>query len=221
LIVNEDSQKQPLVELKNVGYWYPSGRPSEPVLKNLSLQVHKGQIVRITGRNGTGKTTLLKILQGELSPTVGEKKVFGSQLKVSYLDQDASAFSAHALTVQEQLVIGMADKAAPFSSVYKKKLIQKSLESLLPYGLGFETRLNDFVGHLSGGQRQIVALLCVLLGNTDMLLLDEFTSFMDEKSARLSLEILKRVLKKTNDISLLYVSHQDLDGLECDLQFAL
>lgn len=220
MTVNSNFQKQPLIGLKDVGYWYPSGRPYEPVLKNLNLQVHKGEVVRIVGRNGSGKTTLLKMLQGELMPTVGEKKIFSSRLKVSYLDQDASSFSAHALTVQEQLVIGMADKVAPLTSVYKKELMQKSLESLLPYGLRLETRLDDFVGHLSGGQRQIVALLCVLLGNTDVLLLDEFTSFMDEKSACLSLKILKHELR-TNNISLLYVSHQNLDGLECDLQFAL
>jgi ABC-type multidrug transport system ATPase subunit len=149
--------------LKSGGFRYPS--EGRWVLRGLDLQIQHNEVVRIVGRNGSGKSTLLRILGGEEKLTEGE--LISDQRETAvYLDQFAGQSLANDLTIRDHLMLA----ARPGDDALSKAVIAMS-----QYGLGLEYRLDDFVGHLSGGQKQVVALTCVLMNDASLVCLDEFT----------------------------------------------
>lgn len=177
-----------LLTAQNVSYKYPGS--SHCVLHDASLTVRPGEVVRITGRNGSGKTTLLKLLSGIIAPVEGT--VTGHQ-QATYMDQTAGDMLASGLTVLEQLRLTSQSRA-------------NSLSELQHFHLGLTERFNEFIGHLSGGQRQIIALLCTLNSGAPFLCLDEFTSALDSQSAQAATSILAEALR-THRLGVVYVSH--------------
>ena len=184
----------PLLSLINAGYKYPGS--GQWVFRHFSMGVEQGEVIRVTGRNGSGKTTLLKVLSGLLELKEGELQK-QSGINVAYMDQFAGEMLSRDLTINEQLraaaAPGMTSKIAP-------------IEMLNQFGLGLQDRLGEFIGHLSGGQRQIIALLCVLVAGASVLCLDEFTSSMDERSTQVSNELLAYA-RNTANVALVLVSH--------------
>jgi iron complex transport system ATP-binding protein len=183
----------PLISLINAGYKYPG--TGKWVFRHFDMAIESGEVIRVTGPNGSGKTTLLKVLSGLLALREGQlQKQSGT--KIAYMDQFAGEMLARDLTIYEQFKAASSARMSPdFSPV----------EMLNQFEIGLQDRLNEFIGHLSGGQRQIVALLCVLAAGASVLCLDEFTSSMDENSARIANELLSRA--NTTNVTLVLVSH--------------
>jgi len=147
-----------------LSFAYP-GRADTPIIKNLSFEVAEGEIVRIDGRNGAGKSTLLKIVAGDLELTGGKCAIFSPVAPV-YLDQNAMAATADGLTVFEHLHLAAAIEG---SAGLRRKRIVSARKLLMRFGVDLEDRLDSFLCELSGGQRQIVALLTVLARGTAIL----------------------------------------------------
>lgn len=162
-----------VLNITNCGFRYPDRE--EWVFQGVDLTVRRGSITRITGRNGSGKTTFLKVLSGQLAPSTGQVELLGNRAIV-YMDQNASAMVAHDLTVLEQLLMSINVHASDRET-------RNSATSLLrSFQLGLEENLEKFVGQLSGGQKQVISLLCTLSGDAEVICLDEFFSALDEKS---------------------------------------
>lgn len=186
----------PLISLINGGYQYPG--TSRWVFRHLDMAVELGEAIRIYGRNGSGKTTLLKIISGLLEVEEGKFwKQHGT--KVAYMDQFAGEMLARDLTIEEQLKAAASSESSGAASV----------EMLDEFGLDLRDRAQEFVGHLSGGQRQIVALLCTLAAGAGVLCLDEFTSSMDEHSMQVADRLLSHA-KRTGKIAFVLVSHASI-----------
>jgi len=183
----------PLISLIDAGYKYPG--TGKWVFRHYDLGVETGEAVRIAGRNGSGKTTLLKVISGLLELREGEFRK-ERHTKVAYMDQFSGEMLARDLTVGEQI------KAAALNESSRIR----SLDMLDEFGLDLDDRIDEFVGHLSGGQRQIVALLCTLAAGANVLCLDEFTSSMDERSMQVAEQLLEHA-KMTSNIALVLVSH--------------
>jgi ABC-type multidrug transport system ATPase subunit len=128
------------------------------VLKDISFEVAPGSLVGITGENGTGKSTLLRVLSGELRPGSGEVSYRGA---LGYCPQDASFNSF--LTVGQHLEF--------FRAAYRLDSLDRAME--LVRELGFEKYLDHTVASLSGGTRQKLNLTIALMHNPGVLLLDE------------------------------------------------
>ncbi len=167
------------------------------MFQNLNIVVRCGETIRFLGRNGTGKTTLLKVFGGVLQLTEGRIELLPG-VKAAYMDQSAGEMLALSLTVREQLKV--AAGGAP--SGHGRTLLSS-------FGLALELRLDDFVGHLSGGQRQILALVTTLISGANLLCLDEFMSSLDDQSALTAGEALRQMQAQRN-ISLLVASHSSL-----------
>lgn len=183
----------PLITLIDAGFKYSS--TAKWVFQHFNMAIESGEAVRIAGRNGSGKTTLLKVISGLLNLKEGE---FHCQngIKVIYMDQFAGDMLARDLTISEQLTAAASNES----------LRTASMEMLDDFGVNLKHHIQEFVGHLSGGQRQIIALLCTLAAGASVLCLDEFTSSLDEQSMQVAEKLLMHA-KTTNKITLLIVSH--------------
>jgi ABC-type Mn2+/Zn2+ transport system ATPase subunit len=190
------------LEISDLVFSYPSRRSDDrPVLENVSLHVRKGEIVRISGRNGSGKSTLFKIIAKELEPTSGRCHV-DPRLTVVYVDQNAWAGTGEALTLREQMSLGNSGREHRRNSTTDPS----PRIDLSEFDLGLEERLDDFVDHLSGGQRQIVALATVLQQGAGLILLDEFASAMDRRSANIAARMIQREVERSR-VTVLFVGH--------------
>lgn len=150
-----------------------SGYGAVPVLHGASFTVEKGETLVLMGRNGVGKTTLLKSIVGAIKPSGGQLLLNGVDLMgwephqiarhgVAYVPQGRGIFPK--LTVKENLLVGLRARR---DSVRE---IPPELFDLFPI---LKERINQQGGTFSGGQQQILALARALCGAPDLLLLDE------------------------------------------------
>ena len=187
-----------IISLSSIDFSYPSGK--ELILNSVSISLGSGEVIKVGGRNGAGKSTLLKIISGILIPTGGQI-IRKPNSKIVYLDQYSNNFTAGSLTVAEHLKLYWSED--PSGNYTDDDIYQ----ILISYGVGLEYMLNSFVDELSGGQRQIVALLSSIAEDADILCLDEFTSALDEESIRNTVSILNHEIEE-NALAVAYVSHQ-------------
>jgi ABC-2 type transport system ATP-binding protein len=134
---------------------------AKQVLHERSLDVARGEVVAVVGENGCGKSTLLKICAGLLDPDEGSVAVDG---RVGYCPQDAGLLSR--LTIDEHLAIFGAGYGLSTTEAIARG--RRELASLR-----VSEQENSYVGTLSGGTRQKVNMAIALLGNPDLVLLDE------------------------------------------------
>ena len=203
---------EPLLVLEGVGYHYPSQLDGKLLLTNINLKLHRGDVITIRGRNGSGKTTLLKLLAGQMQPVTGSITRYGNDIRIVYLNQHASDFVAPALSVREQLMVGMGNRLAPLAWAAGDTMSHKVKNILAQYEIGLPDKLDAFTSELSGGQRQVVALVAALASNADVLLLDEYSSFMDSATTVTSNELLQHIFEVGN-LAVVVVDHSG--WIEC------
>ena len=164
-----------LLEANGINTYYGESH----ILRNIDLSVQHGEMVCLIGRNGVGKTTLIKSLIGLLEPRSGEILLEGKSLTrkrphqraregIGYVPQGREIIAY--LTVEENLKLGM--EALPQGGLSKNKNIDSFVFELFPI---LEKFLSRKGGDLSGGQQQQLAIARALLGSPKLLLLDEPT----------------------------------------------
>ena len=168
-----------MLELRDLSFAYPAGRP---LLEGLSFTFRSGGICAVLGPNGTGKTTLLKLLLGILKPSSGEMLLSGMPIgrmtaqrrarKLAYIPQDVSL--RFPLSVFEFVLLGRK----PWF-VWGPSPSDVALTGTVLSRLNLDALAERPLANLSGGQRQKVALARALVQETDWLLLDEPTSSLD------------------------------------------
>jgi len=193
-----------LLAVENVAYSYPSVLNRELVFKPLSFTLRPGELLCLSGRNGAGKSTLLKILSGELTPTQG-RVLTAEGATTIYLNQTITDFLAEGLTVREQFRL-VNDRLVANSDGRLAPLIVQIQHVLSSVGLREDS--DTFLGELSGGQKQIVALASVLSGRFDVLLLDEFQAHMDSLVRKLTWDLVGKYMSAHNS-GIIFVDHAD------------
>lgn len=199
-----------IVEFDKVYFGYTS----EYILKNISFSVNEGDFVSIIGSNGAGKSTILKLILGELNQNKGEIKIFGENIKkfnrwnhIGYLEQNAYyKILNFPATVYETVMSNMFYDIGLFkfpNKNHRAKVI-KSLKLL-----GMEKYSNRTISKLSGGQIQRVFLARTLVANPKILILDEPTNGVDRETVDIIYNILSD-LNKSKNISIIMVTH-DID----------
>lgn len=203
-----------LIEVNHLNFGYNESL----ILKDINFNVDQGDFLGIIGANGSGKSTLIKMMVKILNPQSGEIKIFGENVntlkrwdKVGYISQKANSFNGNfPATVEEVVKANLYAQIGKFKFPTKahKVRVYEALEKV-----GMQDYGRSLIGNLSGGQQQRVFLARVLVGDPQVLLLDEPTVGIDLKSeealycllARINKELGLTVVMVTHDIGAITV----------------
>lgn len=204
--------------LDNINKTFNPGTVDEKIIfTNFNLQINKGEFVAVVGSNGSGKTTMLNLISGELFPDSGEIyfndtnitkiKNYKRAKKIARVFQNPSLGTCPSMTIFENMSIAdNKGKRYGLSSGLNIKSKKRYQEYLKVLGMGLENRMNTKAGALSGGQKQALALIMATITNPEFLLLDEHTAALDPKSADIVMNLTDRIIKEKN-ITALMVTH--------------
>ncbi|OPJ55751.1 ABC transporter ATP-binding protein [Clostridium oryzae] len=181
---------------------------------NVSFNVPRGKIYGFIGPNGSGKTTVIKMLCGVMKPSSGTAKVLGYDVikdrnkiksKIGYMSQKFSLYED--LTVNENLNF--------YSGIYgiKKEEREDKKKNIIKMA-GLEGKENRLTANLSGGWKQRLALGCALIHQPEILVLDEPTSAVDPVSRRIFWEMIFTLSR--SGITVLVTTHYMDEAASCD-----
>ncbi|KAJ3174471.1 hypothetical protein HDU87_007164 [Geranomyces variabilis] len=178
------------ISIRNLYFSYPA-RPHVSVLNGLSVEIRAGDTFAFVGSSGSGKSTIVSLLQKFYNPIAGD--IFVDGIDISRLDtatlrkniglvgQEPTLF---ALTIKQNILMGLPDGAEISQSEFLRICQMAQVDSFVSeFPQGYDTFIGP--GTLSGGQKQRVAIARALIKNPRILLLDEATSALDSKSERL------------------------------------
>ncbi|MCQ2398359.1 MAG: ABC transporter ATP-binding protein [Sphaerochaetaceae bacterium] len=213
----------PVIELCNIVKSFQSGdnkRNDPAILDSVSLTVEKGESVAITGKSGTGKSTLLSIAGLLDRPTSG---------KVTYFGEDTSSFSEKKLASIRNIKTGFIFQAnllledftalenvafpAMISGLTANEAMKKASELINETGLS--DRLRYYPSKLSGGEKQRLAVCRALINKPEIVFADEPTGSLDEENAIRVEEMLFDMVKR-RDSTLILVTHNVEFASHCD-----
>lgn len=192
-----------IIELNNVGITYSNGRSP---FSGIDFAVDEGDFVAVTGPNGGGKTTLLRLILKLLQPTSGKvtyrragKEV--KQLNIGYLPQKNAIDSSFPITVEEVVASGLKSTSKLFHRLNfeEKNAIVSTLELV-----GLTDLRNASIGQISGGQLQRALLGRAIISRPDVLVLDEPLSYVDKSFEARLYQIIADLAKHT---TIILVSH--------------
>ena len=166
-----------------------------PVLRDATFSVARGEFVYVVGPNGGGKTTLLKIMLGLLRAGQGSIRIFGRRpaevrQRIGYVPQHAVLDLAFPISVRGVVLMGLLGRAWQFGP-FRRRDRAKAIEALEQVGL--REQADRPFSRLSGGQRQRVLLARALVGDAELLLLDEPTAHVDVVVEKELFELLGRL----------------------------
>jgi ATP-binding cassette subfamily B protein len=196
------------IEFSNVTFRYPGA--AAPALDNISFEVKKGTTLGVTGRSGSGKTTVTRLLQRLHSDYAGLIKIDGIDVREFDVDhlrrslgvvlQDNFLFSG---SIRENITAGKID--ATFDEIVRAARLAGAEEFIEKLPRGYETYVYEGSPNLSGGQRQRLAIARALIVDPPILILDEATSALDADSEAVVNANISRI---ADGRTLIIVSHR-------------
>ncbi len=194
----------PAIDVVELGFRYP-GRRSD-ALQGVSFSVDGAEWVGLLGPNGGGKTTLLRLLLGQLEPTTGQIRVLGdpperTRMRVGYVPQHAAIDPSVPASVLDVVLLGRltASSWGPRYPVADREIAMEVLRET-----GTEDLADSAWRSLSGGQRQRVLIARALASRAELLLLDEPTTGIDIHREKELLRLLERLNER---LPIVMVSH--------------
>lgn len=177
-------------------------KDGEEVLKNINLQVKKGEIVAIVGSSGTGKTTLVNLIPRFYDVSAGSVTIDGIDIRdvtaesllgqIGVVTQDLILFND---TVKFNIGYGKSNSEMDESKIIKAAKVANAHEFIVNLPKGYDTIIGEKGVRLSGGQKQRLAIARALFKNPPILILDEATSQLDTESERLVQDALNHLME--------------------------
>lgn len=189
-----------MIKINNLSFSYNNIKPY--MIDNLNLYIEDGSYVSIIGENGSGKTTIVKLILDILRPSKGTISI--NSKNIGYVPQKIDGFNSQfPITVYEVLNIHRK-----ILKIADKKVIDESLRAV-----NMEKYKNSLIGGLSGGQQQKIFIARAIMGQCDLLILDEPSTALDEKSIADLYKLIKH-LNKSHNITILSIEHNIKIALE-------
>ena len=196
-----------ILEIKNLKKYYGKGDSEVRALDDISFDIYKGEMLVLLGNSGCGKSTLLNIIGGMDSPTSGSVLLNGEDI-TNYKDSKLTDYRKEKIGFIFQFYNLLPDLTALENvrmSLPKKDtehLAEKTLELV---GLG-EGKMNQYPSQMSGGEQQRVSIARALVKNAEIILCDEPTGALDDKTGRKILELLQDIVRKQGQ-TMVIVTH--------------
>lgn len=201
------SDKPPILSLKNITKTFAFGEQSLQVLQGISLEIHAGEMVAIVGQSGSGKSTLMNIMACLDKPTSGDYLIEGNL--TTHMDSDRLAslrrekfgfiFQRYQLLSSLNALDNVAMPAI-YAGIHPNIRQQKAQQLLTK--LGLEKRLDHYPNQLSGGQQQRVSIARALMNGGQIIFADEPTGALDSQSSRDVMQILTDLNREGHTIIL-------------------
>lgn len=207
-----------ILSFQNVSFSYTPDQPDKrKAVQNVSFSVNEGEWIAIVGHNGSGKSTMVKLVSGLLFPQEGEVRVMRNVLTEENLWETRSNIGMVfqnpdnqfvGATVQDDVAFALENSGVPYEEMVER--VHTSLSQVK-----MEKFLNHEPHHLSGGQKQRVAIAGAIAMKPKLLILDEATSMLDPQGRD---EVLKTVreLRKEIGLTVLSITHDVEEALFAD-----
>ncbi len=207
------------VEFKNVSFGYGEEDSRSEVLRDFSLTIEKGSFIALLGRNGSGKSTCAKLINGLLTPNSGTVTVFGMDTaKRENLFEIRKRAGMVFQNPDNQQIASIVEDDVAFGPE-NIGLSREEIKERIDYALkvtGTESFRHAQVSRLSGGQKQRVAIAGAIAINPDILILDESTSMLDPKGRQEVMQVV-RALNKERGMTVIDITHYMDEAVEADL----
>jgi len=210
------------ISLNNLSFNYAidSNENLPWILKSINLKIMKGQRIGFMGVTGTGKSTLLDIIMGLLSPTSGEIAVDGQlitnqnrrawQKQIAHVPQTIYLSDS---SIEENIAFGIPKEMIDHQKVKKAAKYSQIAEFIEGWKDGYQTFVGERGVKLSGGQRQRIGIARALYKNAKVLIFDEATSALDNETER---EVMTAIDMLGNDYTILIIAHRLTTLKNCD-----
>ncbi len=207
-----------MLRLEAVSKTFLAGTVNERcALVDINLTLEDGEFVTVIGSNGAGKSTLLNVVAGSLRPDVGRVEIDGTDVtrlkdyqRAKYIGrvfQNPSLGTAPHMTIEENLSIAsQRGKRRTLGLGVNRAKREQYRQDLTTLHQGLESRLQDWVGLLSGGQRQSLSLLMATFTQPKILLLDEHTAALDPQRAAVVSDLTAQMVEE-HHLTTLMVTH--------------
>lgn len=191
-----------VVEFEGINFGYTK---EVQILKDINFKIYKNEYICIIGHNGSGKSTISKVLSGLLKPQSGTIKLFGEQItpyNIKHLRNNIGVVFQNpdnqfvGLTVEDDIAFGLENRKV--SPEEMPKIIKLAAEAL-----GITKLLKKAPNNLSGGQKQLAAIAGIMAINPEVIIFDESTSMLDPKSKK---ELKELMIKLRNDLNKTVIS---------------
>lgn len=201
------NNKIEVLKLSNITFRYKDN--TKNVLDGLSLKINRGEKVIIKGENGSGKSTIIKLLLGLYSPSEGQiiynnidSALINSKSLREHIGIVSQSIFLFKGTVLDNILYGQTDKTREDVEKLVKELKLSDYINKLPNGL--DTEISQNTAGVSGGQAQVIAFIRAMLADRDIIILDEPISNVDAETRSIILNILKN---RSFDGIMIIVSH--------------
>ncbi|XP_039016790.1 ABC transporter B family member 15-like [Hibiscus syriacus] len=187
------------VEICDIDFAYPA-RPNMTILKDFSISIEAGKSTALVGQSGSGKSTVISLIERFYDPLKGVVKIDGRDIRlynlrslrnhIALVSQEPALFSG---TIKENILYGACDKTNE-SEIIEAAKAANAHDFIAGLADGYDTWCGDRGVQLSGGQKQRIAIARAILRNPTVLLLDEATSALDGKSEEVVQQALEGVM---------------------------
>lgn len=194
-----------MIRLENVSKVFHPGTPNENVaIRQVGLTIREGDFVTIIGSNGAGKTTLFNLISGTMPVSAGRILINDADVTkhpehqraryIGRIFQDPLLGTASNMMVAHNMMIAYRKGMKGLRISLNGRMRSFFREKLKDLQMGLEDRMDDNVGLLSGGQRQALTLLMMVISEPSLVLLDEHTAALDPKNAQIVLDLTSRFI---------------------------
>lgn len=207
------------VELRDVDFAYPA-RPNVVIFKGFSINIEAGKSTALVGQSGSGKSTIIGLIERFYDPLRGAVKIDGRDIRsynlrslrkhIALVSQEPTLFAG---TIKENITYGQSDKVNE-SEIVEAAKAANAHDFIAGLKDGYDTWCGDRGAQLSGGQKQRIAIARAILKNPAVLLLDEATSALDSQSEKVVQDALERVMVGRTSV---VVAHRLSTIQNCDL----
>lgn len=215
-----------MIKIENLNVVFNKGTPDENhALKNINLEINKGDFITVIGSNGAGKSTLYNAIAGTLMPESGRifldeenreitfEKEYKRARYIGRIFQNPLLGTAGKMSLEDNMMICSKKGWKGLRISLTGKIREYFRSQLKILDMGLENRLNDNVNQFSGGQRQALTLLMAVMSKPDLLLLDEHTAALDPTNADIVMKLTRQFAEEYN-LTVMMVTHNMKHALE-------